>query len=395
MAREDVRNTQAPGLPLKGIRVLDFSWLLPGPFCSMQLADLGAEVIKVESPGGDYARDMLPGLFSVANRNKAGLSLDLKSPDAAGLVERLVGQVDVVLEGFRPGVADRLGIGYERLSQINPGLVYASLSGYGSHGPDANRTGHDLNYLAMSGALSIPSQLDAPPSRGGLPIADLSAGLFAALGIVSSLLERTASGKGRYLDVAMVASLMNLAQVRTADHLASGGTDWPHVNPLNDMFRTKDGHWITLALVEPKFFREFCDLAGCADLAGSQDYRDHLEKRDPTAAQRLAGALRDIVAGRTRDEWSALLEEHALPYAPVLSPAEAETSPQIESLGLGRLDLPGGAPLPGSFGFPIPGLGTREGVPAPEKGEHSDQVLASFGFAPDQIESLRSRGVLG
>lgn len=361
----------------------------------MQLADLGAEVIKVESPGGDYARGMLPGLFAVANRNKSGLSLDLKAEGARDVVDALVSQVDVVIEGFRPGVAKRLGIGYDRLSKINPGLVYASLSGYGSHGPDADRPGHDLNYLAMSGALSIPGQLGSGPSRGGLPIADLSAGLFTALGIVSSLLERAATKKGRYLDVAMSASLMNLAQVRTADHLNAGATGWPHLNPLNDMFETADGEWITLALVEPKFFSAFCRTAGCEALAESEIYRAFHDEGDKAAASTLANKLRAVVSKRTRAEWSELLEGDSIPYAPVLSPSEAAKSEQIKSLGLGPMHMPDGAELTGSFGFPISGLGRRNGTQAPQKGEHSKQILASFGFAHDQINILREEGILG
>src|SRR6056297_2994227 len=159
------------------MRVLDFSWLLPGPFCTMQLADLGAEVIKVESPGGDYARDMLPGLFAAANRNKRSIIVDLKANDAADLVEALVRKADVVVEGFRPGVAERLGIGFSRLSQINPRLVYASISGYGAKGPMAQTVGHDVNYLAMAGVLSIPGQWGAGSARSGLPVGDIAAAM--------------------------------------------------------------------------------------------------------------------------------------------------------------------------------------------------------------------------
>ncbi|MCP1335472.1 CaiB/BaiF CoA transferase family protein [Futiania mangrovi] len=374
--------------PLRGIRVLDFSWLLPGPFCTMQLAELGADVVKIEGPQGDYAREMLPGLFAVANRNKRSVSIDLKAPGALAIVDRMVERADVVIEGFRPGVADRLGIGYERLSEINPQIVYASVSGFGSCGPLAAHPGHDINYLAYSGVLSIPGQWDRKIARGALPVADLSAAMTAALSIVASLLDSRASGRGRYLDVAMLPALMSWAQVRTADHLAAEDGSWPHLNPLNDIYETQDGKLVSLALVEPKFLRAFCEAAGCEEILTSGDYDAFAGRHDLEAGQRLSASVRGVIASRSAADWDRLLILHGVPYAPVLTPSEALDNPQLGALGLGTR-APEGIPK-GYFPFPVPGVSSGRAMPAPGRGEHTAEVLKEFGIAEADIAGLHS-----
>jgi len=378
--------------PLAGMRVLDFSWLLPGPFCTMQLADLGAEVIKVESPGGDYARDMLPGLFAAANRNKRSIIVDLKANDAADLVEALVRKADVVVEGFRPGVADRLGIGFSRLSQINPRLVYASISGYGAKGPMAQTVGHDVNYLAMAGVLSIPGQWGAGSARSGLPVGDIAAAMSTALAIVACVMESRATGRGRYLNAAMLPSLMNWSQVRVCDHLNTDDGRWPHLNPLNGLYETKDGRQISLAVIEPKFFARFCALAGCEDLLETEEYRSFTRNHDRAAGEALRDRLRALISTRTADDWNALLEGESVPFAPVLTPKEALSLPQLAENGLDTTPPPG---LPrGYFPFPIPGLGAVRARPAPEKGEHTQEILNDTGLSGDTIAKLRKEGVV-
>lgn len=380
--------------PLSGVKVLDFSWLLPGPFCTMQLADLGATVIKVEGPGGDYARDLLPGLFAVANRNKQGLALDLKAPGALDVVDRLVRRVDVVVESFRPGVAQRLGIDYDRLSRINPRIVYASISGFGAHGPEATRPGHDINYLAAAGILSIPGQWQGAGVRGGLPIADLAAAMQASLSIVASLYECRETGQGRNLSVAMLPVLLNWAQVRNADHLASGQSDWPHLSPLNDIYETQDGKLVSLALVEAKFFEMFCALAGCDDLVASREYRSFKEQRDVASGQHLRATLQSILKKRPLEDWVALFASQPIPFAPVLTPAEAMQHDQLAANGLDAARFQGGEHIPGIFPFPVPGLTDLHLNPAPAKGEHSHQILRDFGFDGDEIERIRCKCVV-
>lgn len=373
-------------LPLRGVRVLDFSWLLPGPFCTMHLADLGADVIKIEGPGGDYAREMLPGLFAVANRNKRSLALDLKAPGALQAVDRMVEQADVVIEGFRPGVADRLGIGATRLMGINPRLVYASVSGFGAKGPLAARPGHDINYLAMSGVLSIPGQWGGAPARGGLPVADLSAAMTAAMAILAGLLQVRAGGRGCFLDVAMLPALMSWSQVRTADHLASDAGGWPHLNPLNDLYETRDGGRIALALVESKFMVAFCNLAGCPELATSPEWVAFSGSRDANAGERLRQRLGEVVRSRTAQEWEALLGDEPLPFATALTPSEALANEQLRAVGF-CMEQPEGLPR-GFFPFPVPGVGRSRPTPAPTRGQHSAEILADFGVPPEVVGRL-------
>ncbi len=358
----------------------------------MQLADLGADVIKIESPQGDYARDMLPGLFAVANRNKRSLTIDLKAPGALALIDDMMPKADAVVVGFRPGVADRLGIGYERLSGVNPKIVYASISGYGEAGPDAQRPGHDINYLAMSGALSIPGQWGEAPVRSGLPIADIAGAMNAALSIVACLFESRATGQGRYLDVGMLASLLNWSQVRMADYLESAQGTWPHLNPLNDLYETKDGQKISLALVEPKFFKAFCGLAGCDELLSVPQYRSFSKDHDLDAGQYLRDRIQKIVIERTASDWTVLFQNQSIPFAPVLSPLEALDNPQLKAGGF-ESNPPDGLPK-GYFPYPVPQLASKTAEPAPSPGQHTQEILRAFGVELGEIDRLYAEGVV-
>lgn len=383
---------EASALPLNGITVLDFSWLLPGPFCTMQLADLGADVIKIESPQGDYAREMLPGLFAVVNRNKRSLTIDLKAPGALALIDDMMPVVDVVIVGFRPGVADRLGIGYERLSGINPKIVYASISGFGAHGPDAQRPGHDINYLAMSGVLSIPGQWGEQPARSGLPVADIAGAMNAALSIVACLFESRITGRGRYLDVGMLPSLLNWSQVRMADYLESAQGTWPHLNPLNDLFETKDGKRVSLALVEPKFFEAFCYLAECQGLLNAPQYKSFSQDHDLEAGQYLRDRVQQIISERTANDWTVLFQDQSIPFAPVLSSIESLDNPQLKACGFDN-NLPDGIPK-GYFPYPVPELASKNVRPAPSQGEHTREIMRAFGVEPVEIDRLFAEGVV-
>ena len=202
-----MKDLPEPWLPLKGIQVVDFSMFVPGPFASALLADLGAEVIKVEMPGGDPGRGYVPVQFETENRNKRSLALDLKNPAAKEIVHRLVRKADVVVEGFRPGVAKRLSIDFESLKSANPKLVYCSISGYGQTGPWRERPGHDVNYVAAAGTLAFPGQWLKPPARSSLPIADMAGGAFATIALLAALRE----GKGAYLDLSLFEAAFFLA----------------------------------------------------------------------------------------------------------------------------------------------------------------------------------------
>lgn len=376
--------------PLRGVTVLDFSWLLPGPYCSLLLAELGATVIKIEGPGGDYARELLPGMYRVANHGKFGLSIDLKVPGSLDVIDRLVKRSDVVLEGFRPGVTDRIGVGYDRLSSLNPGLVYASVSGYGATGPDAQTPGHDLNYCAAAGVMSIPGRWEDPPARSGLPVGDLTAGLHAALAIVAALRERDKSGRGGYLDASMFTSMLHLAQMRFADFDATSNRPWHHVNPLNDVFDTADGRRVSLGLVERKFWLGFCDRVGLNDPDIKGDFDLFADTGDGDAGRRLRARVQSIVGQRTAADWAKLLSGSDIPFYVVLSPEEALSQPHAVQSGLVET-IDDGLKV---VRFCVGGFERSAFTPAPERGQHNDTVLTRFGFNAEEITELKVRNIV-
>ncbi len=376
--------------PLRGITVLDFSWLLPGPYCSLLLAELGATVIKIEGPGGDYAREILPGMYRVANHGKLGLSIDLKATGSLEVIDRLVKQADVVLEGFRPGVTDRIGIGYDRLASINPGLVYASVSGYGATGPDAQKPGHDLNYCAAAGVVAIPGRWGDPPARSGLPIGDLTAGLHASLAIVAALRERDRSGRGGYLDASMFTSMLHLAQMRFADYDGSSHRPWHHVNPLNDIFDTADGRRVTLGLVERKFWIGFCDRVGLDDPHIRRDFDLFADAGDEEAGKRLRDKVQAVVGQRTAAAWAELLSGGDIPFYVALSPEEALSQPQSAHAGLVETGEDGLKVVR----FCVGGFERARFSEAPQRGQHNNEVLSRFGFSPNEISELSERNII-
>src|SRR3954470_4571727 len=248
-----------PWLPLKGIRVVDFSMFVPGPFCSAMLADLGAEVIKVEPPKGDPGRSYVPVQFATENRNKRSIAVDLKASASSAVVDKLVSKCDIVLEGFRPGVAKRLGIDFDSLKKINSSLIYCSISGYGQTGPWRERPGHDVNYVAAAGGLAYSGQWLKAPSRSSFPVADMGGGSFATIAILSALHERKETGKGAYLDLSLFESAFFWASQR---HSLDPKVDpKQHIFPVNDIFECADGKRLTLGILEEHFWQNFLRLA--------------------------------------------------------------------------------------------------------------------------------------
>lgn len=240
-------------LPLTGIRVLDLSTLLPGPFATQMLADLGADVLKVEAPGGDLSREVAGDLFEVANRNKRALRLDLKDSGARSRFLELAAETDVVVEGFRPGVAARLGVAYDDVREHNPAVVYCSISGYGQTGPMSDRPGHDLVFLAASGALSVPGHWHEPARRSGVPLSDLAASSYAAISILVALRHRDATGEGTHLDVAIRDAALAYTSSRAGRRLDRPAGDVSHLYPANDLFTTLDGRVVAIAALEDHF----------------------------------------------------------------------------------------------------------------------------------------------
>jgi crotonobetainyl-CoA:carnitine CoA-transferase CaiB-like acyl-CoA transferase len=370
-----------PWLPLAGLRVVDFSMFVPGPFCSALLADLGAEVIKVEQPKGDPGRSYVPVQFNTENRNKRSISLDLKKQESHAVVEKLIRQADVVLEGFRPGVAKRLAIDYETLRKHNPKLIYCSISGYGQTGPWRERPGHDVNYVAAAGALAFPGHWLKPPARSSLPVADMGGGAFAAVAVLSSLFEKQQTGKGAYLDLSLFESAFFWAAMR---HSLDPKVDpRAHIFPVNDVFETADGKRLTLGILEEHFWNNFVGIV--PELAVDEFSSDEKRRRN---GDRLSGLLTEIFLKRKAEDWIRLLDAADVPVDLCVTPGEAMHNAQLEE----RAAVSKGFAL-----FPVWANGARGGSirrGVPKLGEHSREILVELGFDDGEIAELKRSGTV-
>jgi crotonobetainyl-CoA:carnitine CoA-transferase CaiB-like acyl-CoA transferase len=385
---------------MDGMRVLDLTRLLPGALATQLLADLGAEVVKVEEPiRGDYMRRAPPIVgdvsypFLLVNQGKKSVALNLKEKEGRELFHRLVPTADVVIEQFRPGVAERLGIGYEDLTPLKEDIVYCSLSGYGAQGPYRKRPGHDLNFEALAGLLDMNSA-EGRPVLPAIPVADMAGGLMAAYAVLAALLRRERTGKGAHLDLsifdaAVHMNMMILAEVLGGGDPRAGGTLLTGLLPHYDVYETADGRFLTIAAIEGKFWRRFCDLVGRPDLR-----ERHSAAGDGDVAPREA--LQDIFKGKTLEEWNRTFEGEDVPYAPVLTPAEAVEDPHFRERHLLReLRLPGGTftTLTHPVRWSPPGP-EREGGP-PRLGQHTMEVLTETGAGEAELMDLARRGVIG
>ncbi|MFT3765321.1 MAG: CaiB/BaiF CoA-transferase family protein [Minicystis sp.] len=380
--------------PLQGTRVLDLSRLLPGPFATLVLADLGATVDKIEdSGGGDYLRHMPPHVagesvaFQLLNRGKRSAILDLKKPEAREAFKRVVATYDVLFDQFRPGVLDRLGLGHDALLAANPRLVICALTGYGQTGELAHRAGHDPNYLARSGILGAHGPAGGPPQVPGFQLADISGGMWCVIGILAALAERDRTGKGRVLDIAMTDGVLGFAtlaiggalagqEVKRGDEVITGG-----IAPYNT-YLSKDGHPITLAALEPKFWASFCAGAGLeADMTALLP-----GPHQPAIKEKLAA----VFATRTRDEWAQFGAQHDCCVEPVTMPAEVAKDPHLASRNLffqmptPRGDIP-------QIRTPVTPTDASFTAP-PRAGEHTRAVLREAGLADAEIDALVKAG---
>jgi crotonobetainyl-CoA:carnitine CoA-transferase CaiB-like acyl-CoA transferase len=390
----------APELPLSGIKVLDLSRLLPGPYATLVLADLGAAVDKVENPdGGDAVRHMPPfignnsALFCGLNRNKRSLTLDLKHPEGAAALRRLVASYDVLIESFRPGVMDGLGLSYEALQARHPKLIYCSISGYGQTGPDRLKPGHDLNYIARAGVLGYSGERGGAPAMPGVQIADVGGGsLFALVGILAALHERARTRRGRFVDVSMTEGAlaflhMHLAAAavsRSEQPLARGS------EPLNggyasyNVYRTGDGRYLSIGALEPKFFAQVCERLGRPDLL-EQAY----DAGDGDRAVRAE--LARIFSEKPLAQWLKVFEGADACVEPVLEGLEVLDDPQLSARGVfvDRCDEKGQT-VERYLRTPLR-FGDAAFQPAPSLGQHSRAILAEAGFSPLEIEELREK----
>ena len=391
-------------MPLSGVKVLDLTRVLSGPFCTALLGDMGADVIKVEAPEGDSVRgqgaikDGLSWYFAQFNRNKRSIRLDLRKPEAKIILERAIGQADVLVENFRPGVLARLGFDDGRLKALRPSLVVCSINGFGSSGPYKDRPAFDFIAQAMSGFMSVNGGAGDPPLRSGLPISDLVAGLYAALSIAAAVPRAKATGQGQRAEVSLTNGLVSLLSYIATNYFATGtaparsGNDHPIAAPCG-LFPIRDGQ-IALAPADNAFFGRLADALGEPGL-----------KTDPlyaTQSARVANRARinAIVGGKlaanTTDFWVETLNKAGVPCGPVNSVAEVFQDPQIlQQQMVMDVDQPGYG-MVRMLGFPIKFSGSpcRVRRPAPRLGEHSDEILAELGFAAAEREAWRQSGVV-
>lgn len=378
--------------PLRGVRILDLTRLLPGPFCTWNLSALGAEVLRLEDPhGGEYTRHLPPvtgrhgAMFHVLNRGKRSIVVDLRRPEGVAVARDLIAHHDVLLEGFRPGTLARLGLAPDELREAFPRLVICSITGYGQSGPRATRAGHDLNYQALAGVLALTGEPGGPPAMPGLPAADLSAAMQAAFGIAAALLQVERRGEGCWIDVSMCEAVGALsAPVRGMDGFPDG--DARGTAMLNgglacyNVYRTADGGYLAVAALEPKFWAGVCAAVGHPEWAAIPPL--------PTPEQaQLIGQLSEVIGERTREEWSAVFAEHDVCVEPVLAPAEALAAPHAAARGAVEGH--------GEMRWPAPALGQSPEGDSPAAGEHTDSALAEIGYSGERIAQLRTRGVIG
>ncbi|GGE20294.1 CoA transferase [Marinithermofilum abyssi] len=386
-------------MPLGNIRVLDLTRLLPGPYCTMLLADFGAEVIKVEDPEvGDYARELdgNGAFFHSLNRNKKSVAIHLKTEQGKEIFLKMAEKADVVVESFRPGVMDRLGVGYDALKRVNPSLIYCAVTGYGQTGPYAGLVGHDINYLSYAGLLHLFGERDKKPFVPPVQIADIGGGaLPAAIGIMLALFERERSGKGQFVDISMLDNVISWMQTILPHYFATG------VQPKRgelmlaggkacyEMYETKDGRYLSVGALESKFWAAFCKGIGREDFIPLLDAPLHEQHR-------LKAEIQTILSEKTLAEWLEIFVDVEACVSPVHTLEEMVKDPQViarkiiqamshSSIGEIKHVAP---PIrlsktPGSLR-----------TPAPKLGEHTGEMLSEIGYSSEQIELLKTEGVI-
>lgn len=390
--------------PLASLKILDFSTLLPGPFASLLLADMGAEVLRVESPSRmDLVRVLPPhdGGTSTShaylNRNKRSIALDLKRPEAVEVVRQLVAEYDIVLEQFRPGVMDKLGVGYEALKAINPRLIYVSITGYGQSGPFRDRAGHDINYLAVAGIASYTGRQESGPLPLGVQLADIAGGsLHGVMGLLAAVIQRQVTGEGQHVDVSMTDCAFSLHGMAGAGYLGAGVEPDMENQALNggsfyDYYRTRDGRWFSVGSLEPQFMQQFCAAIGRPDLAARGLSPKPEDQRELKRAIEIEFEKRDFA------EWSEVFAALDACVEPMLPLSEAVRHPQIEARGLVTEVPRDGLPAQRQIACPIK---FSNGLPAPRHvgaavGAHTAEVLAELGYTAEQIASLKAGKVTG
>jgi len=387
--------------PLQGLRVLDLSRLMPGPLCTMILGDLGADVIKIEQPQvGDYARSAPPLLgdtgsaFLMLNRNKRSITLDLKKAEAQEILRKLAARADVLVESYRPGVADGLGVGYETISQVNAQIVYCSISGFGQDGPYRDLVGHDLTYMAYSGAIGGTGPRGGPPVIPAIQVSDIQAAMYSAIGIVAALYGREKTGKGDFIDISLMDTAVASMILPISFHFAGESTERGSSllsggAPFYNIYETADRKHVAIAPLEPKFWIELCSALGL------ERYQDK-QLTSVEEKERIRDDLAAIFHLKTRDEWVKILNERDVPCAPIYDVSEALADSHVlsrkmvfetETEAFGKLNQ-----LATPIRMSSSPLTIR--LPPPRLGEHTLQVLQELGYPPSEMRRLRSVGAI-
>lgn len=392
--------------PLASLRVLDFTTLLPGPYATMILADLGADVVRVEAPNRPDLMRITPpydGETSVGHalvgRSKRSVALDLKHPQAAGIVQRLVAHYDVVVEGFRPGVMDRLGVGYEVLKEANPSLIYVSITGYGQTGPYARRAGHDINYLALSGILSTTGRAATGPVVPSVQLADQGGGsLFGVVGLLAAVVHRHTTGEGQHVDVSMLDGALALNAFNASRTLAAGDVPGYETDPLSGgsfygTYRTQDDRYLAVGSLEPKFWTAFCAAIGRPDLVQAG-----MDLWDAQVQACVRAAVSEAIAEKPLAAWQAIFADADVCVEPVLTQPEVAEHPQVTARGM-VVDVPRDA-----------SGGTQRQVAHPVRysatppvykhtggalGRDTAAVLEAAGCTSDEITAWQAAGLFG
>jgi crotonobetainyl-CoA:carnitine CoA-transferase CaiB-like acyl-CoA transferase len=389
---------------LDGIRVIDVTQVMAGPFCAMLLADLGADVIKVEPPAGDSTRQMPGGTgrdspsFSAVNRGKRGIVLDLKTPQGRGVLLRLAGASDILIENYRPGVMAALGLGFAAVSAVNQRLIYASISGYGQTGPARAKGGFDLVAQGVSGIMSVTGEPGGAPAKAGVPLTDLGAGLFALTGILAALHHRHASGAGQHIDTSLVDAGVALSVWEATEYFSTGAVPQAlgsahRMNAPYQAIRCADAY-ITLGAANDRLFERFADLVGHPEWRHDPAFADNASR--VRNRRLLAERIETITTQQPARHWLALLEANDIPCGPINDYAQVFADPQVLARGM---VVDGEHPTLGrvkSLGSPIKMSATPADVTrrAPLFGEHTTQVLEQAGYTADEIAALRHAGAI-